>query len=104
GGFAGLAGLANRIVDAVDSLLGSVAEQLGDPLAADNPPGAVDPFAEDAADNADDGDDAHPEEADEAAEPKEATEPDEADEVDDADESVPAERAQDVAEEATLPP
>ncbi|KAN97682.1 alanine and proline rich protein [Mycobacterium tuberculosis variant bovis B2 7505] len=32
-------------------------------LAADNPPGAVDPFAEDAADNADDGDDAHPEEA-----------------------------------------
>ncbi|AGL28905.1 hypothetical protein J113_24075 [Mycobacterium tuberculosis CAS/NITR204] len=98
GGFAGLAGLANRIVDAVDSLLGSVAEQLGDPLAADNPPGAVDPFAEDAADNADDGDDAHPEEADEAAEPKEATEPDEADEVDDADESVPAERAQDVAE------
>lgn len=104
GGFAGLAGLANRIVDAVDSLLGSVAEQLGDPLAADNPPGAVDPFAEDAADNADDADDAHPEEADEAAEPKEATEPDEADEVDDADESVPAERAQDVAEEATLPP
>lgn len=73
-------------------------------MAADNPPGAVDPFAEDAADNADDGDDAHPEEADEAAEPKEATEPDEADEVDDADESVPAERAQDVAEEATLPP
>ncbi|OSC42980.1 hypothetical protein [Mycobacterium decipiens] len=98
-GLGGLAGLASRIVQAMDSLLGSPTEQLGDPLAANNPPGALDFDDEDATDDADDKDDPEPERADESETGDESEEPDAAAVAEEAEEPKPG---ADITEEAAM--
>ncbi|HWS93801.1 MAG TPA: hypothetical protein VN306_15325, partial [Mycobacterium sp.] len=86
GGLSGLGGLASRIVDAMGSLLGSAADQLGAGDAdTEDPFNDEDPFHAD--DKHDDSDDARDPESDE---------PDEAKEVDDTEEVKPGQEARPV--------
>jgi hypothetical protein len=99
GDLGGLGGLASRIVDAMGGLLGSAGGPLGDSSTFDDPPGAKNPFGEDAFDDGrrdddDDDDDAFDDEddqyhdADEKRDDK-ADEPDQPGAADPADAAAP---------------
>ncbi|OIN79753.1 hypothetical protein K3U93_04765 [Mycobacterium malmoense] len=96
GGLGGLGGLANRIVDAMGSLLGSAADQVGTEGAFDD----EDPF------HADDGHDVAEDKRDEPEEVKEVDETPDTEEAPDTQEATPAEEARPVgaAPPADAPP
>jgi hypothetical protein len=76
-GLDGLGGLANRIVEAMGSLLGSAGEQLADPSALDDPLDTEDPFDPDDHDDErddDDKSDAEPKKPEDSVKPQETTE------------------------------